>query len=331
MKKIFSFLAVALLSMSAMAGTITIDGSSFSGGTNDGKGSDVKYTQGGVTVSTNAGYADGKELRVYQNGTITITSQEKMTKISFTVSSKSCEMPDVTPNSTTWSKEIPSGTGLKAARISQIVITIDGEVEGGDEKEEGEGEGDGEGEGEDLNYTISFKNAEVYNFFDYLTDDSENITIYLYGEEEDPYDMQIDLLVKAGTGIGKQLPEGTYKIDETFAVGSAVVGFEDEETEEALGTWFTDLENLFMIPAMGGTVVVGKNSINVNLTYEDEEGAINVKASYSGDLTIEEGELIGEEAVENVDAEVKVMKSIENGQLIIRRGENSYNVMGVAM
>lgn len=321
MKKIFSFLAVALMSMGAMAGTVVFTAADFKGGAAS-PGAHLEAVKSGVTVSTENGYKADDHIRVFGGGTYTLefSSEIKMTKIAFewAATGNKYEGPATeTPNATEYTV-----TATKQMRIAKITVTVDGEVEG----EEG-----GEFEGGDMNYTISFKYAEVYNYYDYLTDDSENITIYLYGEEEDPYEMQVDLLVKAGTGIGKQLPEGTYKIAESLAVGSAIVGFADEESEEYLGTWFTDWENYYMIPAMDGTVIVGKNSITVNMTYEDEEGAINVKASYSGDLTIEEGEFIGEEAVENVDAEVKVMKSIENGQLIIRRGENSYNVMGVAM
>lgn len=324
MKKIYAFFAAALMSISAMAGTVTFEGADFAGlgAANNGKGAKVELTKNGVTVSTNMGYGDGKCLRVYQGGDIVITSSQKMTNVDFSCNSAYASIKNQTPNSTTCKVTAPSGTGVKHVRIEKITITVDGDVVGGEE-------GEGEGDGEDLNYTVNFKYAEVYNFFDYLTDDSENITIYLYGEEEDPYEMQIDLLVKAGTGIGKQLPEGTYKIDETFAVGSAVVGFEDEETEEVLGTWFTDWENLFMFPAMGGTVTVGKNSISVNMTYKDEEGVVSVKANYSGDLTIEEGEFDEDETgIMNTEATVKVQKTIENGQLVIRRGEQRYNVMG---
>lgn len=320
MKKIFSFFAVALLSMSAMAGTVVFTAADFKGGAAS-PGAHLEAVKSGVTVSTENGYKADDHIRVFGGGTYTLefSSEIKMTKIAFewAATGNKYEGPATeTPNATEYTV-----TATKQMRIAKITVTVDGEVEG----EEGE-----EGEIQD-SYDVTFTTAEVYNYFDFMTDDAEDITVYLSGDEEYPYFFQMDMLVKNGTGLGKQLPKGTYKIDESFAVGTVLVGFEDEEYYEPYGAWFIDMNAFVMLPLTAGTVTVGDKSITIDGEYEDELGKVTIKASYKGDLTIEEGLFEDDEAVENVDAEVKVMKSIENGQLIIRRGENSYNVMGVAM
>ncbi len=177
-------------------------------------------------------------------------------------------------------------------------------------------------------YNIAFPYAEAYNYYDYLSEEGEDITIYLYDEEFNYY-LQLDLIVPAGTGLDGQVPAGTYQINESLAVGSAVIGFESEEEEEILGCWLTDYINMYMLPLMSGTVTVGDHSVTVNAQYEDAEGIVTVKATYSGDLTIAEGEFVDpEESIENTTQAQEVIKTIENGRLVIRRGENQYDVLG---
>lgn len=118
------------MGISAMAATITIEGSEFTGGAaNNGDGAEVTLTKDGITVSTDKGYADGSVLRVYTGGVVTITSTEVMTSIDFTctVGNKYGTFDNAQPNKATYSV-----TASKQTRIEKIVITTNGEGGGTD-------------------------------------------------------------------------------------------------------------------------------------------------------------------------------------------------------
>ena len=122
-----------------MAATVTFAPADFVDQGVEGTGGPVSATKDGVTVSTDLGFGhraynpatqksdgDPDQFRVYIGGTLTIEATATMTKIEFTFEDgKDGNLnTSYTPNSTTWT----SGELTKQARISSIVVTLDGEV-----------------------------------------------------------------------------------------------------------------------------------------------------------------------------------------------------------
>lgn len=122
-----------------MAATVIFAPADFVDQGTEGTGGSVSATKDGVTVSTDKGYGhraynpdteknDGApdQLRVYIGGTLTIEATATMTKIEFTFGDgKDGNLnTSYTPNSTTWT----SGELTKQARISSIVVTLDGDT-----------------------------------------------------------------------------------------------------------------------------------------------------------------------------------------------------------
>lgn len=122
-----------------MAATVTFAPADFVDQGVEGTGGPVSATKDGVTVSTDLGFGhraynpdtqksdgDPDQFRVYIGGTLTIEATATMTKIEFTFGDgKDGNLnTSYTPNSTTWT----SGELTKQARISSIVVTLDGEV-----------------------------------------------------------------------------------------------------------------------------------------------------------------------------------------------------------
>lgn len=185
MKKFFSLFAAALMSFSAMAATITMDGSEFTGGTVN-TGSEVTLTKGDVTVSTDKGYAAGDHLRVYANGVLSFTASSKISKIEFTwATNNKYEGPTTeTPNATSYSIN-----AAKQMRIAKIVITTDGE--GGGDNPGGDNPGGGTTGGNTVAINNNFLYVDAYNFddedgkgwsFDFYSNFDEE-TYEVYGEE----------------------------------------------------------------------------------------------------------------------------------------------------
>lgn len=197
MKKIFSILVAAWMGVSAMAATITIEGSEFTGGdANNGKGAHVELKKDGITISTESGYADGKVLRVYQGGVVTITSTEIMTSIVFTCANDYVALKDATPNSTTYSVTVP--TGGKHSRIEKIVITTNGEGGGTDP----------DPDPSDKVVNVSANYAQLVYFEDYSEEGAENWELDLVNfSNEDDYTtwMYFDLTTASKTSVA-----GTY-------------------------------------------------------------------------------------------------------------------------
>lgn len=129
MKKI-STLFLALLAVAAMqAKTVTIDCvSAFSGKGKSGTGSEVTYTQDGVTFTCDKAYGDGQYgVRCYKNSTITITAEETISKIAFNFPTVSGTYYNggldaiVNPNATSWT----SGVLPSQARLNgNLIITL---------------------------------------------------------------------------------------------------------------------------------------------------------------------------------------------------------------
>ena len=196
MKKIFSILVAAWMGVSAMAATITIEGSEFTGGApNNGDGAKVELKKDGITVSTDKGYADGNVLRVYTGGVVTITSTEVMTSIDFTctVGNKYGTFDDAQPNKATYSV-----TASKQTRIEKIVITTNGEGGGTDP----------DPDPSDKVVNVSANYAQLVYFEDYSEEGAENWELDLVNiSNEDDYTtwMYFDLTTASKTSVA-----GTY-------------------------------------------------------------------------------------------------------------------------
>ena len=197
MKKIFSILVAAWMGVSAMAATITIEGTEFTGGAaNNGDGAKVELKKDGITVSTDKGYADGSVLRVYTGGVVTITSTEVMTSIDFTciVGNKYGTFDDAQPNKATYSV-----TASKQTRIEKIVITTNGEGGGTDP----------DPDPSDDVVNVSANYAQLVYYADLSETGAENWELDLvnFSDDEDNYSsfMYFNLTTASKTSI-----KGTY-------------------------------------------------------------------------------------------------------------------------
>lgn len=136
MKKLFTFVAATLCAVAMSAEVVTIDCvSAFSGKGTSGTGSEVTYTQDGVTFTCDKGYGDGQYgVRCYQGSTITISATQNIVKIEFEFGAPSGNVKDggldqvVCVGATEWS----SGALPSQARLNgNLVITLgEGSCEG---------------------------------------------------------------------------------------------------------------------------------------------------------------------------------------------------------
>lgn len=291
MKKIFSILVAAWMGVSAMAATITIEGSDFTGGApNNGDGDKVELKKDGITVSTDKGYADGNVLRVYTGGVVTITSTEVMTSIDFTctVENKYGTFDDAQPNKATYSV-----TASKQTRIEKIVITTNGE--GGSTPDP---EPDPDPTPDPTGTITVAKALEIGNALDDNTSTTESYTVVGYvGKIAKDYD----------AAKGNQcwfMTDDTNFTDSTYFEFEAYWCYIDE-------------------PVAVGDYVSVTGPI---LKYVSQKGytTIEIKNGQAEKLNAPMG-------VENAETDAVVVKRIENGQLIIRRGEKRYNVVGLEL
>lgn len=126
MKKLFSLLAVVLLCVSAMAGTVVFTADDFTGGAAS-PGAHMEASKSGVTVSTENGLVATDHIRVFGGGSYTLNfnASSTMTKIEFewAAQGNKYDGPDTeTPNATTFSV-----VATKQMRIATITVTINGE------------------------------------------------------------------------------------------------------------------------------------------------------------------------------------------------------------
>lgn len=115
-----------------------------------------------------------------------------------------------------------------------------------------------------------------------------------------------------------EIPEGGY--------GPGPLSLEDEGEEETPvpdGSYITDGEKFWFLYEGSATIAY------------NEEGAlqmvINAKNTAGNVLTITIDEDPSLTGCENAEAAVKVVKAVENGQLIINRGGEKYNVVGAKL
>lgn len=190
----------------------------------------------------------------------------------------------------------------------------------------GEGEGGEGGEGEDV-VKKTYSMIEAYNYYDYWSEDGENITLYLYNSPDSEEYVQLDLIVPNGTGLSG-IPAGTYTIDESYEAMSAVPGFYDEEYDEILGCWVFGEGDEDYWDLAEGTVTVQKSGSTYTLTIKAtawDETAFEI--TYTGEITVEDGKFV--DAVENTEANVQsAIKTLRNGQVLIQKNNKVYTILG---
>ncbi len=141
MKKLFSLLTLALLTMSAWAGEVVIDFSQqgyanaqdFDGKTVEFDGVSLTFSKG--TGSTTPKYYDsGTNMRIYAGNTMTVTCDKNITSIVFTYAQGAWAQDMVNTGTITdgnWSGEAESilftNTGSGQIRIKKLVVTVEGE------------------------------------------------------------------------------------------------------------------------------------------------------------------------------------------------------------
>lgn len=135
MKKLFTFVAAALLALPMIAEDKVVEfgASDFAGQGTSGTGSKVTATKDGVTFTCDLAYGDGTYgVRCYTGGTVTISAEENIKQIVFdlaTVSGKSYTGgldETYTPAAKTWT----SGVLASQARMNSITVTLgEGSVE----------------------------------------------------------------------------------------------------------------------------------------------------------------------------------------------------------
>ena len=335
----------------------------------NGVASEVKFTVQGVTVefggSVNA--ADDNNpatLRIFSGQTMTISAGSNISKVVMTGKTGKTKKPDFAlsaskGNVTTGASYaevtektelsdpliVVSGINAKSViltpsnqfRVYTMVVYVGegggDDQQGGDDDQQG-GDDDQQGGGDDQqggNATvITYQYAEAYNYYDYLSDDGEDITIYLSNDPEADAYAQLELIAAPGTGEGATaLKAGTYTISDTYAAGTAVVGGFDDSFAP-VGCWvFGDGEEDYWDLDEGNVEVsLSGSTYTIKVTASSSSDGSKFVINYTGELPIAEGEFT-DEAVENISVDTEVAaKLIHEGQLYIIRDGKMYNAVG---
>lgn len=352
MKKFFSLLTAALFAGSMFAAEITVSKSvsDLFGGVADQTQKLELYSDGVLTISVSEGdnngklYGNGAEWRVYQSGNAVVTVAVKtgtIKTVSFTYDVKNtgtllfggnslASDANATVNAAS-AQFVVGNTGSATnglVKIKSFTVVYDGEA--GTESDSVDDGGQGGDQGGDQGgnaQNFTFNTIETYNYYDYMSEDGEDITIYMYNKANPGVYAQLDIIVPNGTGLG-ELPVGTYNITDTYAVNTAVVGGVDE-SYYPIGCWvFGEGEEDYW-DLVSGTVVVAKSGDNYTITVkaEDSEGNSYV-ITYTGAVNIEEGEFAEEEGIENITLTEKAQKVVVDGVVYIIRDNKLYNLQG---
>lgn len=182
--------------------------------------------------------------------------------------------------------------------------------------------------------------ARNYGSDNGFQNDLDDITL-MFADPENAEDtvyniVQTDIFVPHYTGGGVDvIPAGVYPINESMALGTAMVGFTDAN-DNYLGSWLFDTDNYADL-LTEGVVRISKDANNVytvelmgagNYTTSKLylmctmhfQGAINVDNSYNADE---------QQAVENVmNDQPRASKVMENGTLYILKDNVKYSVLG---
>ena len=150
--------------------------------------------------------------------------------------------------------------------------------------------------------------------------DADAQTIYKGSISGDALNLTAVAYVKAGEGvIVNGAPSTTYY----FAVGNGAADFEGNALK-ATSTYNTSMKNVYVLKGNAFLEYVGTNALAANKAYIQlpEAGQNNAPARIRMVIN-------GTQGVENVETEaVKAEKFIENGQVLIRRGNEVYNLQG---
>lgn len=129
MKKIFSFIAIALMALPMFAEdkVVTFGKDDFAGKGTANTGSEVVVTKDGVTFTCDKGYGDGTYgVRCYKGSTVTISAEENIKSIEFDFPTISGDLKNggldalIAVNAKEWKAEtLPS-----QARMNSIVVTL---------------------------------------------------------------------------------------------------------------------------------------------------------------------------------------------------------------
>lgn len=156
--------------------------------------------------------------------------------------------------------------------------------EGGSQGGNG-GEGGGQ---DDSDFTMTTASVLAEYYGDYYESGTENWCLAMTssnGKEE--------IYVEFFTALGVKDPVGTYTVDatESMAAGTALPGYIDEDSYIWPTYYFNDATQDFALIS-SGTLTVTKNGNDYTVTadFKDEEGG-RICSSYTGPITIREGEL----------------------------------------
>ena len=355
MKKFTLLLSAMLFSVMSFATVITFDADVDKGnaGTDSNNAAAYTITKDGVTVTVSSGilgtYNNEMHYRIYKNQTLTVTSTVgNVTSVEFTCTAND----DVKygPGCFTWSTGNYTYSGAKGTwsgsaseivftassnqvRATQVVVTINGE--GGDNNQGGNENPDDNNDGEEDGNTDNPGTDNPGNdnpgtstgavTFDADVDkgnaslDAANQTPYSVSKEG------ITLDVTKGI-IGTYNNENHYRIykNETLTITSTVgnivsVEFTCTANDDAKygPGCFTVADGNYSYSGAVGTWTGSANEVVFTaLTNQVRASQIVVKVATSTGV---EDVTIGESAV----------KVMQNGQVLIKRGENVYNVVGV--
>jgi len=126
--------------------------------------------------------------------------------------------------------------------------------------------------------------------------------------------------VKAGEGV---LVYGTPSTTYDFAVGNGSDDFSGNDLK-ATATYNTSMENVFVLKGDAFLKYVGTNALAANKAYIQLPVAGSNNAPQRIRMVINNTTAVENVAVESVEAE----KFVENGEILIRRGNEVYNLQG---
>ena len=355
MKKFTLLLSAMLFTVMSFATVITFDADVDKGnaGTDSNNAAAYTITKDGVTVTVSSGilgtYNNEMHYRIYKNQTLTVTSTVgNVTSVEFTCTAN--DDAKYGPGCFTWSTGNYTYSGAKGTwsgsaseivftassnqvRATQVVVTINGE--GGDNNQGGNENPDDNNDGEEDGNTDNPGTDNPGNdnpgtstgtiTFDADVDkgnaslDAANQTPYSVSKEG------ITLDVTKGI-IGTYNNENHYRIykSETLTITSTVgnivsVEFTCTANDDAKygPGCFTVADGSYSYSGAVGTWTGNATSVEfVASTNQVRASQIVVKVATSTGV---EDVTIGESAV----------KVMQNGQVLIKRGENVYNVVGV--
>ena len=167
-------------------------------------------------------------------------------------------------------------------------------------------------------------NAEGWATFSYSQNlvpvDADAQTIYKGAINGEFLDLEDVAYVQAGQGV---LVKGAASTAYKFIPGDGTADFTGNDLK-ATSTYNTSMKNVYVLKGNAFLEYVGTNALAANKAYIQlpAAGPNNAPARISFRFN-------GTTAVENVEAEaVKAEKFIENGQVLIRRGNEVYNLQG---